>query len=84
MKPIHELFSRIRWDEEFGAANFEVGYVDKLEQAVVRVSFRELIFDPDDHFRFQLVDQEGEVHAIPYHRVKELYRNGELIWHREH
>jgi hypothetical protein len=39
-------------------------------------------FDPDDHFSFQL-DAAGELLTIPLHRVSEVYRNGELIWHRE-
>ena len=33
---------------------------------------------------FQVTGDEGEVHTVPLHRVKEVYRNGELIWHREH
>jgi uncharacterized protein (UPF0248 family) len=84
MQPIHELFNRIRWDREYGAADFELDYLDRLKNNLIRVAFSELVFDPDDHFRFSLIDQEGEVHAIPYHRVKAVYRNGERIWHREH
>jgi len=82
--PIHELLSRIRWDEEFGQAEFEVGYYDRLEARIIRVSLREIFFEPDDHFAFDLYDHEGELHSIPLHRVKQVFRNGELIWHREH
>jgi uncharacterized protein (UPF0248 family) len=84
MKPIHEIFSRIRWDAEYGRADFVVGYYDRLAQRIIRVPFRELLFDPGDHFSFQLLDEEGALHTIPYHRVKELFRNGECIWHRQH
>lgn len=84
MQPVHELFNRIRWDRDYGAADFEVAYLDKLENELIRVAYRDLAFDANDHFRFQIVDLDGEVHAIPYHRVKAVYRNGELIWHREH
>ncbi|MCW8827892.1 MAG: DUF504 domain-containing protein [Gammaproteobacteria bacterium] len=84
MRPIHELFSRIRWDEEFGAADFTVGYFDRVAQQIVCVPFHQLLFDAQDHFAFRLVDEEGALHTIPYHRVKELYRNGVLIWYREH
>jgi uncharacterized protein (UPF0248 family) len=24
------------------------------------------------------------LHSIPLHRIKQVFRNGELIWHREH
>lgn len=84
MQPIHDLLNRIRWDSEYAAAEFEVAYLDKFEKNLVRVPFSELIFDPEDHFRFQIVNQDGEVHAIPYHRVKAVYRKGERIWYREH
>ena len=30
MMPIHELLSRIRRDEAFGQAEFEIGYYDRL------------------------------------------------------
>jgi len=25
-----------------------------------------------------------EEHSVPLHRIKEVFGNGELIWHREH
>lgn len=83
MIPIHELLNRIRWDKEFSAADFVVGYYDRLSGKTLRVPFTELSFPAEDHFRFVLVDEEGAVHNIPYHRVREVYRNSELIWHRQ-
>ncbi|WP_341328900.1 RNA repair domain-containing protein [Methylotuvimicrobium sp. KM2] len=41
-------------------------------------------FPKGDHFTFELIDQDGELHSVPYHRVKAIFRNGDLIWHREH
>lgn len=84
MIPIHELLNRIRWDEEFGNANFVIGYYDRLADKIIDVPLKELIFDRDDHFDFELVDDEGVTHTIPLHRIKTVYRNGNLIWHREH
>ncbi|ADE15248.1 Protein of unknown function DUF504 [Nitrosococcus halophilus Nc 4] len=83
MIPIHELLNRIRWDKTYGDAEFVIGYYDRLEDRVLRVSFRELFFPEENHFSFQLVDANGELHDIPYHRVREVFRNGKLIWHRE-
>jgi len=78
------MLSRIRWDETWADDEFTVGYYDRVEQRVVVVAFKEIFFPNDDHFSFDLIDQEGEVHSVPYHRVKAIYRNGRLIWHREH
>jgi protein NirF len=32
----------------------------------------------------QVIDTEGELHTVPFHRVKDVFRDGKLIWHREH
>jgi len=48
------------------------------------VPLRELYFDPNDHFDFQLLDDEDELHNVPYHRIKQVYKDGQLIWHRHH
>ena len=84
MIPIHRLLSRIRWDRDFGQADFLIGYYDRVEKRIIRVSLREIFFDHDDHFSFELMGDDGEWHTIPLHRIKEVYRNGERIWHREH
>ncbi|WP_455235291.1 DUF504 domain-containing protein [Thiogranum longum] len=84
MKPIQELLNRIRWDKTFAQGDFIIGYYDRVEDRIIRVPLREIFFEPDDHFSFDLIDEEGEVHSIPLHRIKEVFKNGELIWHREH
>ena len=84
MQPIQALLNRIRWDREFGKGEFVIGYYDRLERNIIKVPLRELYFSEDDHFGFQLMDSEGGLHSVPLHRVKEVYKDGELIWHREH
>ena len=84
MQPIQDLLNRIRWDPEFAKGRFELGYYDRVEDRIIRVGLQELHFDRDDHFAFTLVDQDGEFHSVPLHRVKEVYKDDELIWHREH
>ena len=34
--------------------------------------------------RFHDDEDEGEEHGVPLHRIKEGFRNDELIWRREH
>ena len=84
MKPIQEHLNRILWDHEYAKANFIIGYYDRLEDKIIRLPFKELYFDDNDHFDFQILDEDGVTHTIPLHRIKELYRNGELIWSRSH
>ena len=82
MIPIHELLSRIHWDAEFAAGEFELGYYDRVEDRVIRVPLKELVLHEHDHRFFQLIDAEGACHRIPMHRIREVYKDGRLIWSR--
>ena len=83
MIPIQDLLHRIQWDPEFAKGEFVLGYYDRVENRVVRVSFRRVHFEKGEHFMFEAVEDDGGVHSVPLHRVREVWRNGELIWHRE-
>ena len=82
MQPIDKLLARIRWDKEFGDAAFEIGYYDRLATAIVRRQLADLLFEPGNKDSFLLMDEEGVYQRIPLHRVREVYRNGALIWQR--
>lgn len=84
MIPIHELLNRIHWDKEFGRGDFVIGYYDRVADRIVHIPLREIVFEPGDHFSFELLDHDGVLHSIPLHRIKEVYKGKELIWHREH
>ncbi len=83
MIPIHQLLSRIRWDEEYGDADFVIGYYDRVEDRIVLVPLKALHFEKEDHFDFELLDDEGVTHTIPLHRIRQVFRNGELVWERK-
>ncbi len=82
MIPIHELLNRIRWDPEFAKGNFELGYYDRAEDRIILVPLKEVTFPEDRPQTFQLIDIEGQVHSIPFHRVREVYKDSQRIWHR--
>ena len=83
MIPIQDLLHRILWDPEFGRGEFVIGYYDRIEHEIIRVPFREIRFPKDGPGIFELFDHEGQRHTIPLHRVKSVYKNGALIWHRD-
>ncbi|WP_347273941.1 DUF504 domain-containing protein [Candidatus Kuenenia sp.] len=84
MIPIHELLNKIRWNSEFGKGTFEIGYFDRVAQKIMRVSFKNILLEKGNHATFQLMDANGELLTIPFHRVREVYKDGELIWNRPH
>ncbi len=83
MQPIHELLNRIHWDPEFGRGRFEIGYYDRLEKNIIRVPFKEVTQMPGNRFSFHVFDEDNIAHSIPMHRVREVYKDGELIWKRD-
>ncbi len=80
MTPLHELLSRIRWDPVFGAAEFVLGYWDRVERHVRRVPMRDVELDPADHFAFRVADGDGRIHEVPFHHVVEVCRDGLEPW----
>jgi uncharacterized protein (UPF0248 family) len=83
MRPIHELINRIKWDKKFAQADFIIGYYDRSKNEVINVPLNRIYFDKHDRFDFELTDDTGEHRSIPLHRIRQVYRNGKLIWQRE-
>ncbi len=83
MIPLQDLLNRIRWDPEFGRGRFDLGYYDREEERIITVPLHEVVLTEGDHFAFQLISPEGETLSIPFHRVRQIYKDGQLIWDRE-
>ncbi|MEW6132060.1 MAG: DUF504 domain-containing protein [Pseudomonadota bacterium] len=82
MVPIHELLSRIRWDESLGKSRFVIGYWDRMENRILHADLREIFRDRDNPGLFDFTDENGVSHSIPFHRVREVWQDGRLIWER--
>ena len=84
MTPIRKLLNRIHWDRTFAQADFLIGYLDRIENRIILAGLREIRFPEDTPDSFEVLDAEGQRHRVPFHRVKEVYRNSERIWRRTH
>ncbi|MEW5984742.1 MAG: DUF504 domain-containing protein [Acidobacteriota bacterium] len=82
MIPIVELLHRIRWDTQFGAAAFSIGYLDRVAGRVVRVPFSDVRLVKGPRRALEAIREDGGVHIVPLHRVREVWRDGVLIWRR--
>jgi uncharacterized protein (UPF0248 family) len=82
MIPIRELHNRIRWDRQFAAADFRIGYYDRVDETIIVVPLNQVVQEPGDCFAVRVLDHAGVSHLLPYHRIREVYRNDELIWKR--
>lgn len=84
MIPINKLLNRIQWDKEYRRGFFEIGYYDRTMDEIIRVPYSAIIFVRDDRHSIRIMNDEGIIHSVPLHRIKEVYKDNELIWHREH
>jgi uncharacterized protein (UPF0248 family) len=80
--PIQDLLHRIQWDGEFGRAAFEIGYVDRVAGGTVRVLFRDVRVEHGQLVVQNAFDEDGSPATIPLHRVRQVWRDGRLIWQR--
>lgn len=83
MITIKALPDRIRRDSKFGHGEFVVGCYDRGQQRVVAVSLADLTLDPAGYFAFYVLDENRELQYVPFHRVRQVFNNGELIRHRK-
>ncbi len=82
METIHQLLSRIHWDEEFGRGDFAVGIYDRVKGVVEFQPLEKLTLEKGNPFSFT-VCIEGEIVTIPFHRIRVVRKNGKTIWSRE-
>lgn len=82
MIPIHELLARIRWDPAFGKGRFEIAYLDHVGPCLVRLPLDRIVISEGEHFTFDAIENDGSVYTVPYHRVRAVWRDGQLIWSR--
>ena len=82
MIPIQDLLHRIQWDPAFGTGVFEIAYVDRVAGRVVRVPFGAARLRGGRRPVLTVVSDDGADVTIPLHRVREVWRDGEVIWVR--
>jgi uncharacterized protein (UPF0248 family) len=82
MTPIQDILHRIAWDPGFGTGSFVIGYRDRLRERIVRIPFERVVLGAGRGFSFDVVGRDGVARMIPYHRVREVWRDGVVIWRR--
>jgi uncharacterized protein (UPF0248 family) len=73
-KTERDLLIRIRWDASLEPGEYSVRYLDRLSKKLVTVPYAELSFEGG-------LMRHGDS-MIPMHRVREIARNGEVVWRK--
>jgi uncharacterized protein (UPF0248 family) len=82
MIPIQDVLHRIQWDPAWRASRFDVGYLDRVAGTILRVPFSELRIEAGGQASLRAPGADGAAFTIPLHRVRQVWRDGALIWER--
>ncbi len=70
-----EILNKIKWDKNLNKEDYSIYYLDNIAKKLISISFNE-IKEISKNFII-LEDKE-----IPIHRIKEIRKQGKLIWKR--
>ncbi len=76
---IGDLLNQIRWDKKFKPEEFLIVYFDRIHQKTFEIPF--ISIGRSGNF-FTVKSKVGESY-IPLHRIKEVKRDGKVIWKRD-
>jgi len=60
----------------------EISYLDHARPELVRVPLEIMRLQPGDHFMIDVVGDDGIARSIPCHRIRQVWRDGTLVWSR--
>ncbi len=78
MIPIRDLQNKIRWDKKENPEDYSKGYWDNKDKKLIFIKFNEI---KKIEGSFLLLNREEETY-IPMHRIKEVKKNGIVVWNR--
>ena len=76
MITIKELLNKIKWDKNLNPKDYSLFYLDRITNELKEIRYKD-IKDIEDNFMI-LADDTN----IPLHRIKEVRKQGKLIWRR--
>lgn len=79
MISIHELLNRIRWDKSLNSEEYNIFYFDRITKSLKEIKFTQI----KEFSVFSLIVEKNNKDVdIPLHRIREVRRQGKIIWKR--
>ena len=80
MRPIHELINKIKWDPNEKSGAYSLLYYDRMQKCLIEFRFEEIQSIEDGFIK---IFKEQELISIPFHRIKQVKKDGTIIWERK-
>jgi len=78
MMSIKDFLNKIKWSKKENPDDYSIGYWDNVEKKLIFIGFNEI---KKIERSFLLLDMEEETY-IPMHRIKEVKKQGNIVWKR--
>jgi uncharacterized protein (UPF0248 family) len=80
--PIQDVLHRVQWDPAWRGGRFEIGYLDRVAGSTVRTALGAVHLQGGAHASLTIGDDDGVTRQVPLHRIRQVWRDGLLIWER--
>lgn len=80
METEREFINRIQWDKRLNPEEFEVHYLDRVENRLIAIRFTEI---RRIEGRFMVVEGPEQETMIPLHRIRRITQKGKAVWQRK-
>ena len=75
-----EALHKLTWDESYKGMSVEVGYYDRVSDGLKYIALVDMDISDKMHF---VITVDGRDSRVPYHRLREMRLDGEMVWSRE-
>lgn len=75
MLPIKQLLDKIRWDKRENPDSYTLYYYDRIKDNLVELRYKDIADIKDG---FIIINKKH----IPLHRIKQVKKDGKVIWSR--
>lgn len=79
MQYILDLLNKIKWDKRENPADYTIGYEDKILKKIIEIPYTAIKRIEGTFF---IIDRDEEEVNIPMHRIREVKKQGKVIWER--
>jgi len=75
---IGDMLNKIRWDRNLKPEEYVIVYFDRIAETRFEVPFIAI----SRKGNFFVINKNGQEVNIPLHRIRQVKRNGKVIWER--
>ncbi len=75
---IGDLLNKIRWDSKLKPEEYTIVYFDRILEKSFEIPFTSI----SRQSTFIVIKKDNQEVNIPLHRIKQVKRNGKVVWER--